>query len=69
MITGRAAKEVALKQMMEFLFPGCWAECWKNYSQEIKATTVVSMTIEEATTETHDGGPVDDEEDYETSKI
>ena len=69
MITGRAAKEAALKQMMEVLFPGRWAACRENYSQEIKATTVVAMSIEEAAAKTRSGGPIDDEADYDTVKV
>jgi nitroimidazol reductase NimA-like FMN-containing flavoprotein (pyridoxamine 5'-phosphate oxidase superfamily) len=69
MIEGRTAKEAALKHMMEVLFPGRWAECRANYSQEIKATTVVAMKIEEAAAKTRCGPPIDDEEDYDTVKV
>ena len=33
--------------------------------QEIKATTVLSMPIDEASVKLRTGGPIDDDEDYE----
>ena len=58
------AKEAALKDMMEYLFPGRWDEVRENYAQESKGTTVVRMEIEEASAKIRTGPPVDDEEDY-----
>ena len=48
MVEGRAAKKAALDRMMQTLFPGRLAECRSNIEQEIKATTVITMTIDEA---------------------
>ena len=66
MVEGRAAKEAALDRMMQTLFPGRLAECRGNTEQEIKATTVITMTIDEAAAKTRSGPPMDDEEDYLT---
>lgn len=65
-IEGRDAKEAALKIMMEGLFPGRWNEVRGNTEQELKATTVVGMTVEDAVAKVRTGPPVDDEEDYGT---
>ena len=62
MVKGRAAKEVALDRMMQTLFPGRLAEYRGNTEQEIKATTVIAMTIDEAAAKTRSGPPIDYEE-------
>ena len=59
-----AEAEAALKLMMENLWPGRWDALRPVTDQEIKATTVVSMEIEEASAKIRTGGPVDDEADY-----
>ena len=60
-----AAKEAALDRLMERIAPGRLAEVRGNTDQEIKATTVVSMPIEEAAAKVRTGPPIDDEEDYD----
>ncbi len=64
-ISGQDEKEAALKVMMERLWPGRWDELRANQDQELKATTVVSMQIDEASAKIRTGPPVDDEEDYD----
>lgn len=64
MIEDRDEKEQSLKVMMDQLWPGRWEELRPMYEQELKATTVVAMDIEEASAKTRSGPPVDDEEDY-----
>jgi len=63
-LTGADEKEAALKVMMEQLFPGRWDALRPVTAQELKATTVVGMEIEEAAAKIRTGPPVDDEEDY-----
>lgn len=58
------AKEASLKAFMEGLFPGRWDAMRPMTPQEIKATTVLSMPIEEGSAKVRSGPPVDDEEDY-----
>lgn len=58
-------KETALKDFIEALVPGRWAELRPITTQEIKATTILSMPIKEASSKVRTGGPSDDEEDYE----
>lgn len=57
-------KDAALKVMMDGLFPGRWEELRPANTQELKATTVVTMEIEQASAKVRSGPPVDDEEDY-----
>lgn len=54
-----------LKNMVDGLFPGRWDMLRKMTDQELKATTVLSMPINEASAKVRSGMPVDDEEDYD----
>ena len=70
MIFGRASliegeeKERALDAFVDRLMPGRKEELRPPNDQEIKATKVVGMTIEEASAKIRNGPPGDDEEDY-----
>jgi nitroimidazol reductase NimA-like FMN-containing flavoprotein (pyridoxamine 5'-phosphate oxidase superfamily) len=58
------AKMQALEQITERLVPHRWADVrWPN-EQEMKATTVISFPISEASAKIRTGPPKDDEEDY-----
>lgn len=59
-----AEKAAALDAFVDRLYPGRRAEIRPNSGQEIKATTVLSMVIDEASAKIRTGPPVDDEEDY-----
>jgi nitroimidazol reductase NimA-like FMN-containing flavoprotein (pyridoxamine 5'-phosphate oxidase superfamily) len=59
-----AAKRRALDHFVDGLFPGRSATLRPTNAQEFKATTLVGMTIEEASAKIRTGGPVDLEEDY-----
>jgi nitroimidazol reductase NimA-like FMN-containing flavoprotein (pyridoxamine 5'-phosphate oxidase superfamily) len=52
----------ALRHFTEGLFPGRWETLRPMKAQELKATTVLWMEIEEATAKCRDGGPGDAEE-------
>jgi nitroimidazol reductase NimA-like FMN-containing flavoprotein (pyridoxamine 5'-phosphate oxidase superfamily) len=58
------AKDEALRHMMEHMFPGRWETLRPANGQELKATTVLAMEIEQASAKVRTGPPVDDEEDY-----
>lgn len=62
-VEGKEEKERALHHMMEHYFPGRQETLRPNTLQEIKATTVVGMTIEDACAKVRTGPPGDDEED------
>lgn len=53
----------ALEAFTERMLPGRWATVRPPSPQELLATTVVEMPIEEASAKTRSGGPIDDPED------
>ena len=57
-------KSGELDRFIDRLYPGRRAGLRPNTAQELKATTVIGMDIEEAAVKIRDGGPKDDEEDY-----
>jgi nitroimidazol reductase NimA-like FMN-containing flavoprotein (pyridoxamine 5'-phosphate oxidase superfamily) len=57
-------KRKALEQITERLVPHRWADVRWPTEQEMKATTVISFPISEASAKIRVGGPKDDEEDY-----
>jgi nitroimidazol reductase NimA-like FMN-containing flavoprotein (pyridoxamine 5'-phosphate oxidase superfamily) len=64
-VEDEAQKLAALEAFMERLTPGRWTELRPVTSQELKATTVMSLGLEEAVAKVRPGPPQDDEEDYE----
>ncbi len=60
-----AAKEGALRAFTEKLIPGRWADVRAPTAQELKATGVLRLRLDEASAKVRSGGPVDDEADYE----
>ena len=65
MITDPEAKLVALEDMMERIVPGRWPDLKPPTTQEMKATTVMSMKLEEVAAKVRDGGALDEPEDLE----
>lgn len=59
------AKLQALKVFTERVCPGRWPELRPVTAQELKATTVLVMDINEAVAKERGGPPGDDEEDYD----
>jgi nitroimidazol reductase NimA-like FMN-containing flavoprotein (pyridoxamine 5'-phosphate oxidase superfamily) len=57
-------KRAALDGFVERLFPGRAQELRPATSQELKATLVLSMALDEASAKIRTGPPKDDEEDY-----
>jgi nitroimidazol reductase NimA-like FMN-containing flavoprotein (pyridoxamine 5'-phosphate oxidase superfamily) len=57
-------KARALQAFTEHVMPGRWAEVrWPN-AQELAATTVLALSLSEASAKIRTGPPIDDEEDY-----
>ncbi len=56
-------KMASLKAMMEGLSPGRWEELRPTTAQELKATRILWMSLDEASVKIRTGGPIDDEED------
>ncbi len=63
-VTDPEYKMAALKAFVDRMAAGRWDDVRPPNPQEFKATTVLAMTIEEASVKVRTGGPVDDEEDY-----
>ena len=57
-------KEARLRAFVDGLMPGRWDALRPATEQEIKATTVMSMPLDEASSKIRTGPPGDEEEDY-----
>lgn len=64
LVTDPDEKARALVMMVDRLFPGRTAQLRATTEQEIKATAVIVMEIEEASAKIRARGVVDDDEDY-----
>jgi uncharacterized protein len=64
-VEDREERLTALHAFSEHVIPGRWNEVREPTEQELKATTVLSLTLEEVSAKVRTGPPVDDEEDYE----
>ncbi len=58
-----AEKLAALEVLTEHILPGRWAESRLPNEQELKATSVLGLPIEEFSAKVRVGPPIDDEED------
>ena len=63
-IVDSAEKEMRLKNFTEGLWPGRWELLRQLTEKELKATTVLSLALDEASAKVRTGPPGDDEEDY-----
>lgn len=54
----------SLRAISEHLMAGRWADVRGPSEQELKATTVLELSIEEASCKLRSGSPLDDENDY-----
>ena len=66
-VEDRDEKMAALVALSEHIIRGRWAEVREPTEQEMKATTVLSLPLEEASAKIRTGPPLDDEEDYAMS--
>ncbi len=58
------AKLAALEAIIEHIVPGRWADVRAPSEQELKATAVLAIPIEEGSAKVRSGPPLDDEQDY-----
>jgi uncharacterized protein len=65
LVTDMQEKERALVAMVDRFFPDRTAGLRQSTTQEIKATSVIAMDIEQASAKIRAKGVADDEEDYE----
>lgn len=61
-----AAKMDALRALVEHLVPGRWDDCRLPNDQEMNATLVLALPIDEASAKVRTGPPLDEEEDFTT---
>jgi nitroimidazol reductase NimA-like FMN-containing flavoprotein (pyridoxamine 5'-phosphate oxidase superfamily) len=66
-IEDRAEKLAALHALSEHILPGRWQDARQPNEQELKATTVLQLPIEESSAKVRQGPVIDDEEDYSFS--
>jgi hypothetical protein len=64
MVEEMEAKLVALRTFSEHVVPGRWDDVREPNEQELRATTVLSLPLEEVSAKVRTGPPLDDEEDY-----
>lgn len=65
LIEDKEEKMLALKSFTEHVMPHRWEEVRIPNEQELKATTVLALQLEEASAKIRTGPPIDDEEDYQ----
>ena len=63
-IDDRERKRELMQAFVERLYPGRWAELRPVTEQELRATAVLELPIDEASAKVGTGDPIDDEEDY-----
>jgi nitroimidazol reductase NimA-like FMN-containing flavoprotein (pyridoxamine 5'-phosphate oxidase superfamily) len=64
MVEDEQAKLAALFAFSEHVIPGRWNDVREPTEQELKATTVLSLPLIEASAKVRSGPPIDDEGDY-----
>jgi hypothetical protein len=64
LVTDPAEKMEALRVFTEHVMTGRWDDVRQPTEQELKATTVLALPLEEVSAKVRTGGPIDDEEDY-----
>jgi nitroimidazol reductase NimA-like FMN-containing flavoprotein (pyridoxamine 5'-phosphate oxidase superfamily) len=63
-ISDENEKLEALRLFTEHMIPNRWAEVRQPSANELKVTTVLALSLEEASAKIRTGNPVDDKEDY-----
>jgi nitroimidazol reductase NimA-like FMN-containing flavoprotein (pyridoxamine 5'-phosphate oxidase superfamily) len=65
LVLDREEKIDALRRFTNHIVPGRWDEARQPTDQELKATSVLVLPLEEVSAKVRTGPPIDDEEDYE----
>src|SRR5215467_773061 len=63
-VTVEAERLAALHAITDHLIPGRWANSRLPTRKELAATTVLALSLDEASVKARAGGPKDDDEDY-----
>ena len=64
LVTGDDEKRTALRSFTNHIVPGRWDEVRQPSEQELKATSVLALPLDEVSAKVRTGPPIDDEEDY-----
>jgi nitroimidazol reductase NimA-like FMN-containing flavoprotein (pyridoxamine 5'-phosphate oxidase superfamily) len=64
LVADPAEKTKALHRFTNHMVPGRWEEVRQPNDQELKATTVLVLALDEVSAKVRTGSPLDDEEDY-----
>ncbi len=64
LVTEPAEKTEALRRFTDHIVPGRWDEVRQPTEQELKATTVLALPLDEVSAKVRTGPPIDDDEDY-----
>ncbi len=64
LVTDNAEKREALHRFTNHIVPGRWEEVRQPTEQELKATSVLALELNEVSAKVRTGPPLDDEEDY-----
>jgi len=64
LVTDEAEKKEALRCFTNHIMAGRWEEVRQPTSQEMKATSVLALELDEVSAKVRTGAPIDDEEDY-----
>ncbi|MEW6736355.1 MAG: pyridoxamine 5'-phosphate oxidase family protein [Acidobacteriota bacterium] len=64
-VSDEAEKLAALQAFTEHILPGRWQEIRRPTKNELDATMVLTLSLEEASAKIRSGDPLDDEEDYQ----
>jgi uncharacterized protein len=65
LVEAQAEKLAALEAIVEHIVPGRWAEARQPNENELKATAVLALPIDEVSAKVRTGPPLDDAQDYE----
>jgi len=64
LVTDPEEKVNALRSFTNHILPGRWDEVRQPTEQELKATSVLALALDEVSAKVRTGPPIDDEEDY-----
>ena len=64
LVTDTQEKVAALRSFTNHILPGRWDEVRQPTEQELKATSVLALSLDEVSAKVRTGPPIDDEEDY-----
>src|ERR1700747_1971333 len=64
LVTDSTEKMEALRVFTDHVMKGRWDDVRQPTEQELKATSVLSLALEEVSAKVRTGGPIDDEDDY-----